>query len=266
MSQIKSETPQSTTSTQYNNLVTKYNSLYDGSFPAGQLEEYNFYHAVAAHIKGKRVLDLACGSGHYSLRLLDWGAESVVGVDISASMVAEARKRAGGRGNADFVVGDVTKSLDLGAPFDVVVGTWLLNYAANKEDMTAMFASVKANIQPGGSFFGLTIPPPLGSREELDRAFREDWASFGTDGWVTGEVERGFAVHTVLGMPGSGEKVGFDNFYLRNEVFEESCREAGFEGGLEWLPLVVDPASRSRFDLGRWNRLVLNPHFRISRA
>ena len=242
MSQLKQDAITSSNSTQYNNIVSKYDAIYnieDGSFPCGQLEEHNFHRAVAASIKGERVLDLACRRGHCSFRLLDRCAKSVLGVDIYEGMIAEAQKRTGNRTEAEFVLSDVTKGLDLSAlgwPFEVAVGTWLLNYAASKSEVKMMFMTIKANLKPGGVFFGLTIPPLLGSREGLGRAFREDWAPYGTDGWVTGEVEGGFAVHTVLGMPGSEDKIGFDNFYLRSEVFEESCQDAGFKW---WIGLAA---------------------------
>ena len=45
--------------------------------------------ALEDQIADKRVLDLACGSGHFSRRLLKWGAGSVLGVDISSEMIEE---------------------------------------------------------------------------------------------------------------------------------------------------------------------------------
>ena len=79
-------------SSQYDNIVSDYNYLYDDlqSLPYGQLEEANLHATVAPHIVSKRVLDLGCGSGHYTRRVLERGAESVVGVDLSEGMVEDA--------------------------------------------------------------------------------------------------------------------------------------------------------------------------------
>jgi SAM-dependent methyltransferase len=255
------------TSSQYDSIVSEYDALHDDlqSYPCGQLEEANLHAAVKDHIRDKRVLDLGCGSGHYTRRLLEWGASSVVGVDLSEGMVEEARSRIRGdeEGRLQYVVGDVSNGLDLQGPFDVIVGTWLLNYASSARDMEGMWRSIAANLRPGGLFFGLTIPPPRGNEEELNRALREDWAPFGTAGYVAGIVDDGFAVHIALGMPEGGKKAEFENFYLRNEVFEASCRAAKIERGLEWLPLVLPERLKEKFPSGYWNRLVLNPHFRI---
>lgn len=42
-------------------------------------------------ITGTQVLDLACGTGFYTRMALDAGASRVVGVDVSADMLAQAR-------------------------------------------------------------------------------------------------------------------------------------------------------------------------------
>lgn len=46
---------------------------------------------LAGDLRGLKVADLACGSGHYTRKLQAAGAAQVVGVDISPEMVAIAR-------------------------------------------------------------------------------------------------------------------------------------------------------------------------------
>lgn len=261
-------------SAQYDEIVTAYNEVYDDldNLPSGQLEEANLHAAVKDHITNKRVLDLGCGSGHHSRRFLAGGARSVVGVDISAGMIEEAKARAAelkiDEGTLSYHVGDASRSLDLsalGAPFDLVAGTWLLNYASNRKEMEGMWKTVAANLRPGGLFIGLTIPPPLGDKYELDRAFANEWASLGNAGHVIREVEDGFEAHIVLGMPGDTKRVEFTNFHLRHEAFEESSKAAGMSGSLEWLPFVLPRSLVESRPVGYWNGAVLNPHFRICR-
>ena len=54
--------------------------------PISVLQDANFEAAVAPFIKDAKVLDLACGTGYYSKKCLEWGAEQVVGIDISKAM------------------------------------------------------------------------------------------------------------------------------------------------------------------------------------
>merc|ERR1719352_456236 len=44
----------------------------------------------ATGLRGKSVLDLACGNGYYSRMIKEKGAERVHGVDLSSLMIAEA--------------------------------------------------------------------------------------------------------------------------------------------------------------------------------
>ena len=55
------------------------------------LEWYVFLKTVGS-ARGLDVLDVACGEGRTSRALMERGAASVVGTDISAEMVAEAKK------------------------------------------------------------------------------------------------------------------------------------------------------------------------------
>ena len=68
-----------------------------------RIEKVTIRQVVAPHITGAKVLDLACGAGYYTFDLMDWGAGSVVGVDISSDMIAKAKQAADYERNANFV-------------------------------------------------------------------------------------------------------------------------------------------------------------------
>ncbi len=53
------------------------------------------YRFARAFVKGKRVLDIACGEGYGTAALARAGAESVIGVDRSAEVCAQARSKYG---------------------------------------------------------------------------------------------------------------------------------------------------------------------------
>lgn len=270
---------------QYDTISTTYASLYGASsnttYPCALIEESNLKHIITPFLndgKPMRILDLACGTGYYSRLFLRWGAGSVVGVDISQSMIDEAQRiqiessKTDEKEKLTFLLGDATSSdlaaklSDHGSPFDLVTGTWLLNYAPSVEVMTKMFTTISSNLKPGGVFIGLTIPPPLGSADELNRVHWEDWPVYGETGHVlrTLSNDTGFEVHTKIGMPDTPQDqwVSFDNYNLRDWVFEEAAKKAGFEG-LEWQPFILTEAVRRVKPVGYWNRAVLSPHFRI---
>jgi predicted TPR repeat methyltransferase len=100
-----------------------------------------------AGLAGRRLLDVACGTGNTILPMLERGYD-VTGVDVSSAMVAEARRKSGGR--ARLLVADMRELPPLGA-FDLV---WCLgdalNYLQTREELRAAFAGFRRNLAPGG--------------------------------------------------------------------------------------------------------------------
>lgn len=94
---------------------------------------------------------------------------------------------------------DVAKAVDVGGEYEVVIGSWLLNYAPDQKTMEQMFANIHKLLKDGGRFVVLMIPPPTRNREQLNEDL-EKGLKYGCIGKVTKEVEDGFEVHIVLGM------------------------------------------------------------------
>lgn len=79
-------------------------------------------------VRGKRVLDFACGTGLTSAWLAARGAV-VTGIDISPASIGRARELADALGlEADFVVGDVADGGLGDRVFDRVTGRWALHH------------------------------------------------------------------------------------------------------------------------------------------
>jgi SAM-dependent methyltransferase len=93
---------------------------------------------------GSHVLDLGCGDGVLTQRLVDAGC-TVVGVDADPAMVAAAR----GRG-IDARLGDA-RALDFAHEFDAVFTNAALHWVGQPETVTA---GVKRALKPGGRYVG----------------------------------------------------------------------------------------------------------------
>lgn len=76
---------------------------YHAMHSADHLARYGLLRSIC---KGKRILDVACGEGYGSYLMLQWGADSVVGIDISRRAIAKA-KDFFQQENVTFLVGDV---------------------------------------------------------------------------------------------------------------------------------------------------------------
>lgn len=104
--------------------------------------------SLLPEVKGKRVLDAACGPGVYSEWLLARGAE-VVAVDASPKMIELARRRVGSA--ADIRQADLSKPLTFlsNESFDIVLSSLTLHYIENWGSTFAEFYRV---LRPGGCF------------------------------------------------------------------------------------------------------------------
>lgn len=91
---------------------------------------------------GERVLDLGCGDGAFTEKVVATGAD-VVGVDASVDMVAAARSR-----GLDARVADA-HVLDLGERFDAVISNAALHWMKEPD---AVLAAVARSLAPGGRF------------------------------------------------------------------------------------------------------------------
>jgi SAM-dependent methyltransferase len=100
---------------------------------------------------GERVLDVGCGCGGTTAEIARAVAPlgSAVGVDLAEAMVAAARERFAGQGDAGprFVAGDV-ETLDIvpGAPFDAVYSRMTLMLLA---DPVAGLSTVRRSMRAG---------------------------------------------------------------------------------------------------------------------
>lgn len=143
----------------YDALAPVWSATTDDGPYNGWLERPALRSLVDFPLAGRRVLDLGCGAGGQAEWLADAGA-AVVGLDLSAAMIAAARQRTGGR--ASFVIADLAAALPF-APdsFDALTCSLALHYV---EDWLVPLTSFASVLRPGGhAVVSLDHPfgPPL---------------------------------------------------------------------------------------------------------
>jgi ubiquinone/menaquinone biosynthesis C-methylase UbiE len=94
-------------------------SLRQGSIIAAEHESRYRWAATAA--AGKRVLDVACGTGYGSAVLAGGGATEVIGVDIDPAAIQQARTGYSAGGRARFEQGDLRDLSFEDGSFDLIV-------------------------------------------------------------------------------------------------------------------------------------------------
>ena len=102
--------------------------------------------------KPESVIDLGCGTGNITIPLAKTGC-SVIGVDISEEMLAEAQRKAYSEGiSIPFFCQDM---VELELPYQVECVLSLcdsLNYLTEEGELSAAFSSIRRHLKPKGLF------------------------------------------------------------------------------------------------------------------
>lgn len=113
--------------------------------PNTRRAEERFDALARAAVAGREVLDVGCGKGRSSARLLEMGAAHVLGIDISQTAIDTARERER-PGRLEFRRGDVTEELQ--GTYGCIFGRAILHHI----DYRSLLARVyEQNLAPGGT-------------------------------------------------------------------------------------------------------------------
>ncbi|HEX6356658.1 class I SAM-dependent methyltransferase [Actinophytocola sp.] len=218
---------------------------------------YGEQHTVGcllADVRGRNVLDVACGTGFYARECVRLGAGQVVGVDVSAEMISVARGMAErDRYGIEYQVHDALRLPSLGK-FDVSLAIWLFNYASNESDVRTMFERITENLTDDGFIIGLT----------MDDSYRDglDSRRYGYSLTFLDAIEGGGRWSCTLHP--SGGDITFDTFMLDKKCYERAAAAAGLS--IEWIPLEISQDGIDAFAPGFWQDAIDNPAMTAFRA
>ena len=110
--------------------------------------EWHQLEPLFPNLRGAAVLDLGCGYGWHCKYAADHGAAAVLGIDGSARMIEEARRRSAAPGIRYQVCGLEDYAYPPEA-YDLVVCNLVLHYI---EDLDTVYQKVRRTLRPGGVF------------------------------------------------------------------------------------------------------------------
>ncbi len=108
-------------------------------------KRYRLTFEHSGNLAGKRVLDIGCGTGRFSIECAKRGASRVVGIDFAPSMIEFCNNIAGQMGVADkceFISDDVL-SHQFDTAFDVVLALGLFDYVRDADPLFKKIAQLK---------------------------------------------------------------------------------------------------------------------------
>lgn len=114
---------------------------------------------VLGDLRGRSLLDLACGNGFYTRKFRQAGADPVLGVDLSPAQVDKAREIEEQEPlGIEYLAGDVM-DLDLDRRFDIVTAVHLLHYLESGEEIETVLREIHGMLQDDGRFVTMIANP-----------------------------------------------------------------------------------------------------------
>lgn len=200
-------------------------------------------------VKGKTVLDLACGDGYYSRCIKRNGAGEVLGVDVSKCMLALAEEKE--KKNPlkikykQFNAAELPK---LGE-FDIITAAFLLHYSKSKDELFKMCKNIRTNLKKGGRFIALNLNPanPLQGDKRYDSTITASG----------GKLREGSVLKVVL-YRDNCEICSFNNYHWGKETYEEALRTTGFKD-IKWHKIIVSDEGIKKFGPSFWENYLKQP-------
>ena len=145
-----------------------------GDYPfAGYTELHQQVFDIVHAREGVSVLDLGCGTGKLTARILEAG-HPVTAVDFSGQMLQAAAHNAPG---ATFVQGELAKVPDLlaGQTFDCIIAVYALHHLPDAEKY-ALLTALREHLNPEGVIvLGDVSFPDRDGLEAVREAYEEEW-------------------------------------------------------------------------------------------
>lgn len=110
--------------------------------------EWQTLRSILPEFSGKRVLDLGCGYGWHCIYAAEQGAASVLGLDLSEKMLAEARRKTS-QPQVEYHRCAMEEAEFPSGSFEVVLSSLALHYV---KDYPALVRKVREWLAPGGDF------------------------------------------------------------------------------------------------------------------
>ena len=169
--------------------------------------------------QARNVLDVGCGAGNYTIKLLDRMPNlDATLIDLSQPMLDRARQRvtACSQGTIETIQGDI-REIDLGADqFDVILAAMVLHHLRTDDEWRAVFTKLFRTLRPGGSVW--IVDHLRHDTPEIQKMMTAGWGRYLVD--LKGEsyrdsvfayVEKEDTPHTLLFQTDLLREVGFQS-------------------------------------------------------
>ena len=234
----------------YDLIAEDYKKLRSSPF-VQYVEEYTYFEIIG-DLSDKSVLDLGCGYGFHTRKFKEKGAKRVVGVDISAKMIQlaksqEAKKPIG----IEYIIADVC-SLDTLGSFDIVVASYLLNHAQNREKLLSICRTISVNLKPNGRFISIN------NNVEQPPSTYSLTSKYGFTKSISQPLEEGTPITVTFNNYDDQPEISVEDYYLSKATYQWAFRTAGLKE-LRFLPPIILDEGIEKLGREFWQDLLNYP-------
>ena len=205
-----------------------------------------------SEIKGKVVLDIACGEGVSSRMIKSLGAKKVIGVDVSEELIKKA-KETGGEDIEYFVCDIFSEDLSKFGKFDIITGIMILHYSNSLNQLKNLIKNISSALNKKGIIYSLTINP--------------DVLAFGYNKYgikISSPKKEGDSVLTELHSFEGDKYCEFTNYYWKKETYTKLLENEGFK--VEWIHGIVSEEGIKEYGKTFWQDYIKNPIYIMIKA
>jgi toxoflavin synthase len=205
---------------------------------------------LVGDVASSAVMDVACGEGFYTRLLRQRGAASATGVDLSSGMIELARSQeAKQQLGIEYIVGDA-RALPADRSVDLVVAAYLLNYARDPDELSAMCNGIARSLKPGGRFVTVNSSPLINFSEAP--CYRQ----YGFETTVTGPWTEGAPIEWKFYLNDSAFTI--ENYYLSPATHEAAFDRAGFRN-VHWHAPKLSAQGTAEHGAAYWDGFLRHP-------
>jgi 2-polyprenyl-3-methyl-5-hydroxy-6-metoxy-1,4-benzoquinol methylase len=209
-------------------------------------------------VRGRSLLDLACGDGFYTRRFRsECGSDPVLGIDLSPNQIERARAiEQHDPLGIEYEVGDV-RELTLDRTFDVVTAIHLLHYLESEAEIESVLRRVAGLLGDGGRMVTMIVNP------EFDLGWHDASDSRSKFGYYfsLAELKNGGRMRF---HPGGFEKDRELTLELRRwkrDVIDRIASAVGFTP--EWHDPFISAEGLEEYGLAYFENYLVNPQSKL---
>lgn len=244
---------------QYDNIYEKYKI--SKQLPFREYIEKNSLLSLIKDVKNLKVLDLACGEGHYTRIIRNLGAKEVVGIDISENMInmAKSENEINNIKNIKYYNCNVIDMnlLDIELEyFDIIVAAYLLNYAKSKEELFNFTKIIFKYLKPGCKFISINDNPSVCCNDNCSLKYHYLKKHKKNDIPKNGDcIEWSFYNSKNI----NDQLCKFDIYHWDKNLYIESLKNAGFDE-INFVSCDVSKEGVNKYGKIYWDNFLRHPH------